>query len=151
VSGGDAGRDVRGPRLDRFNKIAVRVTGPDERRLAFSTAPKWRQPDDARTALALLQESDESVAEVLRRYGAHHLLPKVERYAEHQRVAISLLAVGGTMLTDEHAFILPPDVADAAVAAGLLVYCEEHDAPEIAAGVTAEMIEAFGRSRVDAG
>ncbi len=48
-------------------------------RLSFSTGPHWRRPDDARTALAMLRESDEATLEVLRRYTAHHVTPGVER------------------------------------------------------------------------
>ncbi|MGD0407757.1 MAG: hypothetical protein ABSB34_01995 [Candidatus Limnocylindrales bacterium] len=48
-------------------------------RLSFSTGPRWRNPDDARTALAMLRESDEATLELLRRYATHHIAPALER------------------------------------------------------------------------
>lgn len=47
--------------------------------LTFGTGPDWHKPDDARTALAMLQESDQAIVVLLKRYAAHHVIPGVER------------------------------------------------------------------------
>jgi hypothetical protein len=54
-------------------------------RLSFSTGPHWKNPDDARTALAMLAESDEASLEVLHRYATHHVMPGVARQAKYDR------------------------------------------------------------------
>jgi hypothetical protein len=125
------------------------VGGENERTLAFSTAPHWRKPDDARTALAMLQESDEALAETLRRYAAHHVLPLLLRYHEHERLIVSIVSLGGMASAEDRSFTLPGEVGEAAVAAGLLAHCEEHGELEIADGVTPEMLEEFARQWQD--
>jgi hypothetical protein len=117
--------------------------------LGFYTGPRWRKPDDARTALAMLQESDEAMAEVMRRYATHHISPQVEGHRVWERWQSAgravVASVGGTTESDEpRAWLtLPPDVMAEALAAGLVYECAEHDAIEISEGVTPEDFEAW--------
>lgn len=76
------------------------VINDEERRFAFSTAPGWRKPDDARTVLAMLQESDDAMVETLRRYSAHHVMPHVERYLGRRRILDALVGAGGTIVNE---------------------------------------------------
>ena len=119
-----------------------------ERRIAFSSAPGWRKPDDARTALAMLQDSDEAMAETLRRYSAHHVMPKVQRHLERRRIMNALVGAGGEIVNDELGeFTLPPDLVEEGIANGLVVYCEDHQAPELAEGITPDRVEQWLAAR----
>jgi len=54
----------------------------------------------------------------------------------------ALVAAGGEIVNDERGeFTLPPDLVEEGIAAGIIVYCEEHQAPELAEGITPERIE----------
>jgi hypothetical protein len=124
------------------------ITDEEERRFAFSTAPAWRKPDDARTVLAMLQESDAAMAETLQRYSAHHVMPHVERYLGRRRILDALVGAGGTIVNDELGeFTLPADMVREGIAAGLLVYCDEHQAPELVEGITLGRVEAWLSTR----
>ncbi|MFZ5853765.1 MAG: hypothetical protein ACOYXS_04560 [Chloroflexota bacterium] len=120
----------------------------DTARLSFYTGPRWRKEEDARIALAMLRESDEAMLEVLQRYAAHHVQPLVERYLERDRIRRSFAVAGAGASDDERAVgTLSPELGSAAVEAGLLAWCEEHDAFELAEGVTADQIEAWAAGR----
>jgi hypothetical protein len=118
------------------------ISEQEERKIAFSTAPGWRKPDDARIVLAMLRESDEAMSETLRRYSAHHVMPHVERDHGRRRIMNALIAAGGEIVNDEQGeFTLPTDLVEEGIAAGLMVYCDEHQAPELADGITPERVE----------
>ena len=120
------------------------VGGEGDRSISLSTGPGWRKPDDARIALAMLKESDEAMAEVLRRYSDHHVLPHVERYQGRRRILDALVAAGGAIIDDDLGeFTMPLDLATEGVDAGLIVFCEEHGQPELADGITPEQVEAW--------
>jgi hypothetical protein len=120
-----------------------------ERRIGFSTGPGWRRPDDARTVLAMLQESDEAIAETLHRYSAHHVTPHVRRYEDRSRIMRAVIAAGGQVTNDEAGeFTLPGEIVAEGLTAGLFVHCHEHDAPEIAGGVTPERVESWLAARL---
>ncbi len=124
------------------------LSGEEERRIAFSTAPGWRKPDDARTVLTMLQDSDDAMAETLRRYSAHHVMPHVERYQGRRRILDALVGTGGTIVDDDAGeFTLPSHLVEEATAAGLVVYCEEHQAPELAEGITPDRVEEWLAAR----
>lgn len=128
------------------------ISGEEERRIAFSTAPGWRNPDDARTVLAMLQESDEAMAETLRRYSANHVMPHVERYHGRRRIMKALVGAGGAIVDDDRGeFTLPPDLVEEGIAAGLIIYCKEHQVPELAEGITPERVEAWVGHRASSG
>lgn len=124
----------------------------DEMRISFSTGPGWRKPDDARTALAMLQESDDAMAETLRRYCAHHVMPHVERYHGRRRIMDALVGAGGEIVNDERGeFTLPSHLVEEGIAAGLVVYCEKHQAPELAEGITPDRVEEWLAARQGGG
>jgi hypothetical protein len=122
----------------------------EERMLSFSTAPHWKKPDDARIALAMLRESDEAIVEVLRRYLANHITPNVEQLQGRRRIRRALEAMGGEVLDEEREVgTLPAEVAAEAQAAGLVAWCDEHGALEVADGVTPERFEEWVQARMD--
>jgi hypothetical protein len=124
----------------------------EERLLAFSTAPGWRKLKDARTVLAMLQESDDAMAETLQRYSAHHVMPHVERYIGRRRILDALVGAGGTIVNEELGeFTLPADLIREGIAAGLVVYCEEHQAPELAEAITPDQVEEWLAARQGSG
>lgn len=124
------------------------IDDQDEMRISFSTSPGWRKPDDARTALAMLQESDEAMAETLRRYSAHHVMPHVQRYHGRRRIMGALVGAGGEIVNDERGeFTLPSHLVEEGIAAGFVVYCEEHGAPELAEGITPDRVEGWLAAR----
>jgi hypothetical protein len=96
----------------------------------------------------MLQESDDAMAETLRRYSAHHVLPHVKRYLGRRRILDALVGAGGTIVDDDAGeFELPPDLAEEGFAAGLLVYCEEHQVPELVEGITPDRVEQWLAAR----
>jgi hypothetical protein len=96
----------------------------------------------------MLRESDEAMAETLRRYSSHHVMPHVDRYHGRPRIMNALVRAGGEIVDDERGeFTLPPDVVAEGIAAGLIVYCEEHQAPELAEGITPERVEEWIAAR----
>jgi len=129
--------------------IPFTIDDEEDRTLSFSTGPHWKKPDDARIALAMLQESDEAMVEVLRRYLAHHITPTVEQFHGRERIRRALAAVGGEVLDEEREVgTLPAEVAAEALAAGLLTWCAEHDALEVADAVTPERFEEWVQARL---
>ena len=48
---------------------------------------------------------------------------------------------------DTGEFTLPPELVEEGVAGGLIVFCEEHQAPELAPGMTPERVEDWLASR----
>jgi len=122
------------------------ITDEAERTLSFSTAPHWKHPDDGRTALAMLAESDEAMTKVLHRYSEHHVLPKVEQHRSAERIRAAFEAAGATPGEQGIGF-LSPDLGREAVAAGLVAWCEEHEAMEVAEGVTPERVEGWVQER----
>src|SRR5450759_3180637 len=87
------------------------INDEEERRLAFSTAPGWRMPDDARIVLALLQESDDAMAETPQLYWAHHAMPQVVHDLRRRQSLDANVGAGGTILNDELGeFTLRPDL-----------------------------------------
>lgn len=122
------------------------ITDEAERRLSFSTAPHWKHPDDARMALAMLAESDEAMTEVLHRYLEHHVLPKVERHRSAERIRAAFEAAGAA-LGEEGIGFLSPELGREALEAGLVAWCDEHQAMEVAEGVTPEHVEKWVQER----
>jgi hypothetical protein len=122
------------------------ITDEAERTLSFSTAPHWKHPDDGRVALAMLAESDEAMTQVLRRYLEHHVLPKVERHRSAERIRAAFAAAGATP-SEEGIGSLSPELGREALAAGLIAWCEEHEAMEVADGVTPERVERWVEER----
>jgi hypothetical protein len=122
------------------------ITDEAERTLSFSTAPHWKHPDDGRIALAMLAESDEAMTQILRRYSEHHVLPKVERHRSAERIRAVFEAAGATP-SEEGIGSLPPELGREALAAGLIAWCEEHEAMEVADGVTPERVERWVEER----
>lgn len=122
------------------------ITDAAERTLSFSTAPHWKHPDDGRIALAMLAESDEAMTEVLHRYSAHHVLPKVEQHRSAERIRAAFEAAGATP-GEEGIGFLSPELGREALAAGLVEWCEEHEAMEVADGVTPERVERWVQER----
>jgi len=120
------------------------ITDEAERKLSLSTAPHWKHPDDGRMALAMLAESDEAMTEVLDRYSQHHVLPKVERHRSAERIRTAFETAGASPGGEGIGF-LSPALAREAVAAGLDAWCEEHEAMEVADGVTPEQVEAWAQ------
>jgi hypothetical protein len=127
--------------------------GEEERHFRYGTGPHWKGEDDARIALAMLREADEAVMVVLNRYWAHHLAPVVDafvtREADAARVATAL---GGTRLPPSAENLGPGitvrgEVARDALADGLVVWCGEHQAIELAEGVTADTVETWAAGR----
>jgi len=96
----------------------------------------------------MLQESDEALAQTLRRYLAHHVVPHVERYLGRRRILDALIGAGGTIVDDDTGeFALPPELVEEGVAAALIVFCEEHQVPELDPGMTPERVEEWLDSR----
>lgn len=122
------------------------ITDEAERRLSFSTAPHWKHPDDGRMALAMLAESDEAVTEVLHRYSEHHVLPKIERHRSAERIRAAFEAAGATP-GEEGIGFLSPELGREALESGLVAWCEEHEAMEVAEGVTPEQVETWVQKR----
>jgi hypothetical protein len=122
------------------------ITDEAERTLSFSTAPHWKHPDDGRIALAMLAESDEAMIEVLHRYSEHHVLPLVEQHRSAERIRAAFEAAGATPGEDGIGF-LSPRLGREALAAGLVGWCEEHKALEVAEGVTPERVERWVQER----
>lgn len=122
------------------------ITDEAERTLSFSTAPHWKHPDDGRMALAMLAESDEAMIEVLHRYSDHHVLPKVERHRSAERIRAAFEAAGATP-DEEGIGFLSPELGRETLAAGLVAWCEEHEAMEVAEGVTPERLERWVQER----
>ena len=60
----------------------------------------------------------------------------------------AVIAAGGEIVNDERGeFTLPPDAAKDGIAAGLLVYCEEHKAHEFVEDITPERVEEWVNAR----
>lgn len=118
------------------------ITDETEGTFSFSTAPQWRYPDDGRMALAMLAESDEAMTEVLHRYSEHHVLPKVEQHRSAERIRAAFEAAGATP-GEEGIGFLSAELGRDALAAGLVAWCEEHEAMEVAEGVTPERVESW--------
>ena len=60
----------------------------------------------------------------------------------------ALVAAGGKVINDEDGqFTVPAEIVAEGLATGLLVHCDEHDAPEIADGVTPEQVETWLAAR----
>ena len=117
-------------------------------RLAFFSGPRWREPDDARIALAMLLESDNAMTEVLRRYAEHHLAPLINQHNSMERIRQAFAAAGAVPADDERAVgTLPAEIGSAAEAAGIVAWCAEHDAFEVAEGVTAEDVDTWVAAR----
>jgi hypothetical protein len=159
-----AGQEIAGVRAtyEMLNEMAhfgstalwtpFTVESESERTITFSTGAHWKGTDDARTVLVMLQEADEAVAETLRRYSAHHVLPYVERYRDRARVMQALVAAGGEEIDSETGqFTLPAELVEEGLAAGFFVHCEEHGVPEIADDVAPEAVEEWLATRVPGG
>jgi hypothetical protein len=123
--------------------------GDDERMIRFGSMPHWKRPEDARMALAMLKETDESMHQVLARYAVAHIAPKVAWHEDRERFAAAITAYGGTPPGDDgSAGSLPPEQAAALEAAGLITWCEEHQALETADGVTPDQLEAWVKTEL---
>jgi hypothetical protein len=129
------------------------ITDPEERTLRFGTGPHWKREDDPRTVLAMLQEADENFFVVLDRFASHHVTPSVESHAAWAHAAqVVADTFGGTLPgtgADEMALAtLPVEVIAEALERGLLTECEEHQAIEVAEGVTPADFEAWAADRL---
>jgi hypothetical protein len=113
-----------------------------DRRLSFSTYPRWRGVDEPRVALAMLMECDEAMAEVLARYAEHHVQPLLAREEERERIRKAFQSAGAEP-SDEGVGMLPAGLRASAQSAGLLSWCAEHEAFEITEGITVEQVEAW--------
>jgi hypothetical protein len=125
----------------------------EERRLSYGTGPHWKGEDDARIVLAMLIEADEAVMVVLRRFWSHHLAPVVDAYVAREADAGRIVkALGGTRVEASAenlgpAMTVPGEVARDALADGVVVWCDEHQAIELAEGVTPETVETWAAGR----
>lgn len=124
------------------------VESDAEHKMGFSTGPRWRKREDARTVLAMLADSDAAMAETLRRYSAHHVMPLVTRFQTRTRIMRALVGAGGEIVDEDTGqFTLAAGLVAEGLAAGLFIQCDEHQAPEIADGVDAETIEKWLATR----
>lgn len=157
----DAATEMRGVRhtydtlseMAHFGSTALwhpfTVGDAEDRRLTYGTAPHWKKPGDAQIVLGMLLEADESVMVVLERYRDHHVTPVVVRHVANERAGRTVAKLlGGEALepTEDNltpGFTLPAVAAQAALAAGVAIMCEEHGAIEPAPGVTSEQFEAW--------
>ena len=129
------------------------VSDEEERLVTFGTGPHWKHSDDPRTVLAMLRESDEAMFVVMDRFASHHITPSVETHGAWRHAAqVMTTAFGGSILDDDEdlevmATGVPPDVVEAALDAGLVTWCEEHQAIEVADGVTPADFETWVQRR----
>ena len=124
------------------------VESDEERQMGFSTGPRWRKPDDARIVLAMLGDSDKAMAETLRRYSAHHVMPLVLRFEKRAQIMRALVAAGSEVVDEDTGqFTLAAGLVADGIAAGLFIHCVEHRTPEIAEGVDPENIEEWLATR----
>jgi hypothetical protein len=121
---------------------------PDDRRLNFTTYPRWKVPDrDPRVALTMLLEADVTTIAVLERYAERHLVPDIEKYNENSEIRAAMASLGAKPPASEREIGTPsPEVAEAMFRAGLMSYCEQHDALETVEGVRAAQFTEFARA-----
>lgn len=131
------------------------ITDPEERILSFGTGPHWKHEDDPRTVLAMLREADENFLVVLHRFASHHVTPSVESHAAWAHAAQVLVdTFGGIPLGPDEEMGLatvPAEVIAEALERGLVTACEEHQAIEVAEGVTPADFEAWALERTGGG
>jgi len=129
------------------------ITDPEERVLSFGTGPHWKHEDDPRTVLAMLREADETFFVVIDRFASHHVTPSVKSHAAWVHAAQVLVdTFGGTPLEPDGEEMglatLPPAVIADALERGLVTECEEHQAIEVAEGVTPADFERWAQERM---
>lgn len=132
------------------------ITDPEERILTFGTGAHWKHEDDPLTVLAMLREADDTFIVVLDRFAAHHVTPSVEKLAAWAHAAqVVADAFDGTPLEQDGEemglAVLPAEVIAEALERGLVTECEEHQAIEVAEGVTPADFEAWAGQRMSRG
>ena len=162
----DAATEMRGVRrayevlseVAHFGSTALwhpfTVTDKEERLMTYGAGPHWKHDDEPRVVLAMLQEADEAVFVVLDRFLAHHVTPSVERYGLHGAWAhaaqVMADVLGGSSLgpdVERGLVTLPVEAVEEAVEKGLAIWCEEHQAVEVADGVKPSDFEAWAAER----
>lgn len=127
---------------------------PDDRVMSYGTAPHWKKPDDARIVLGMLEEADDAVMVVLERYRDHHVAPLIDRHVIQQRTSRKLAALSDNPPPDPgddatlNSASLSPELARDGLAAGVIAPCEEHQALEVAPGVSPDQFEAWVEARM---
>jgi hypothetical protein len=126
-----------------WHPFSVGDTDETARRLSYGTAPHWRHADEPRVVLGMLAEAEDGLLVMLDRYLRHHVLPKVEEHVAGERARTELRsAMIRAGIVGEDDLVIGP-VAASAVQAGLLRWCEEHEAVEPESDVTPERIDAW--------
>ena len=121
------------------------ITDEESRTMSYETAPHWRHDEEPRVVLGMLAEAEAALLEVLGRYSDHHVLPKVKSFRAKERIRVAFESVG--IVADEHgASPISPELANSASDAGLLTWCEEHQAVEPAEDLDPERVEAWARA-----
>lgn len=114
------------------------------RTIAYQTAPHWRHHEEPRVVLGMLAEAETALIQVLGRYSDHHVLPKVIRFRARDRVRVAFESVG-IVANDLGTGPIAPDVAKSALEAGLLIWCDEHQALEPSKDVQPDRVEAWAQ------
>jgi hypothetical protein len=166
----DAATEMRGVRrayevlseMAHFGSTALwhpfTITDAEERLMTFGTGPHWKHAGDPRIVLAMLREADEAMFVVLDRFLTNHVTPSLERFATHGAWAHAARAMaevlgGSSPGPDEERGLvtLPAEVIGDALERGLVTWCDEHQAPEVADGVKASDFEAWVEERLARG
>lgn len=66
-----------------FTAMVMAFSVEGERRIHGSTAPHWKDPDDARAAVAMLLENDDAMLCLLGQWNDQVIAPHVAYWAEH--------------------------------------------------------------------
>jgi hypothetical protein len=82
---------------------------------------------------------------MLGRYSDDHVMPRVKSFRATERIRVAFESAG--IVADEHGpSPISPELAKSAYKAGLLTWCEEHQAVEPAEDLDPERVEAWAQA-----